>query len=272
MKALFFGLGSIGRRHMRILRAYFPEVEIWHWNRTWGRAEQLVGGEEWFLSPLQPSPGDFAVISNPTEEHVRSAGLAAELGLDLFIEKQVSVTTQGLSELIGLTRAKNLAAYVAYPLRFHPFVKYMKDHLPAGGMHFECRSDASKWPSKRKLNHVVLELSHEIDLAVYLLGGVRRIRGECDAAGLRAEIISEHASGTVSSCLLDMASPDEARFIHVGGHEYPVQVDDFLYLSQWVHFLKAIKRKQAGVFARTRNELEQAARLFGKMEEFMVGA
>lgn len=272
MKAIIFCLGSIGSRHMRLLQTYFPEVEVWHYNRYALEPyfEKLVDGGGWKELPLDViSPDDFVIISTPSEAHLSCARACAEMGLNLFIEKPVCTNSKGLDDLIRIVRAKNLLAYVAYVLRFHPFIEYLKTIPPAGNYRFVCHSNAERWPSARKLDHVVLELSHELDIAEYLLGSVRGIRGECSASGRRAEIVCEHDGGASSELSLRLDSESEQRFVSIGDHQYPIWADDGLYLKQWCHFIGRLKRKATGAFAGTINDLGQAAGLFRRMEEFI---
>lgn len=272
MKAIIFGLGSIGQRHMRLLQTYFPEVELWHYNRYALEPyfEKLVDGGGWEALPLGViSPDDFVIISTPSEAHLSCARACAEMGLNLFIEKPICTNSKGLDDLIRMVRSKNLVAYVAYPLRFHPFIEYLKTIPPAGNYRFVCHSNAERWPSARKLNHVVLELSHELDIAEYLLGSVRGIRGDCSPDGRRAEITCSHAGGASSEFSLWLDAETEQRFVSVGGHDYPLGADDGLYLKQLAHFVGRLKRKAAGAFAGTRNDLATAAKLFRRMEEFI---
>ena len=264
MKAIIFGLGSIGKRHMRLLLDYFPEVEVWHYNRgdyykeIGPCYEKLVDRCRWDVLPLKLSQDDFAIISNPTGSHLSTALPIAEMGVHFLMEKPLGLNTQGLSHLISVVKAKNLTARVAYPLRYHPIVKHLKTIPPAGKFHFECRSDASKWPSARKLDHVVLELSHEIDLAQYLLGPVRQITGESD--GVFASLVLKH-DHAVSTAYLNLNSADEARFVRIDNHEYPIQVNDFLYIAQLSH-----------IITKPESNLEEAGGLLRVMEEFIERA
>jgi predicted dehydrogenase len=262
MKAIIFGLGSIGKRHMRLLLDYFPEIEVWHYSRgdyfkeIGPCYEKLIDKSRWEPVSLSLNQDDFAIISNPTEAHLSTAHTAAELGLNLFMEKPIGLSTQGLSHLIALVQSNKLVAYVAYPLRFHPFIQYLKENPKPGRYHFECRSDASKWPSARKLDHVVLELSHEIDLAQHILGPIRRITG--GGSDRWAGLVMEHDNARVSSAYLDIASPVEARSITIGSNWYPLEVNNYLYLSQLIQFIN-----------HPISNLEESANLLQVMEEYL---
>ncbi len=272
MKAIIFGLGSIGQRHMRLLQTYFHEVDLWHYNRYALEPyfEKLVDSCRWEALPLGVIyPDDFSVISTPSEAHLSCARACAEMCLNLFIEKPICTNSDGLDDLIRTVRAKNLVSYVAYVLRFHPFIEYLKNNPLDGPYRFVCHSNAERWPSARKLNHVVWELSHEIDLAEYLLGSTRRIRGNCTPDGRRASLVCDHAGGASSEFSLRLDAEAEQRFISIGGHDYPLGADDNLYLRQWCHFVNRLRRKAAGKYAGTRNDLATAAGLFRRMEAFV---
>ena len=49
--------------------------------------------------------------------------------LHLFIEKPIDCRLDGLDHLLRIVAERRLTAYVAYPLRFHPVVRELKERL-----------------------------------------------------------------------------------------------------------------------------------------------
>jgi predicted dehydrogenase len=91
---LFWDLGSIGRRHAKLLKELYPEVEIIairsrrSLNRGLGEITGIINvfsEEEAFKN--EP---DIVFITNPTSMHVDSAIKAVEKDCHLFIEKPLS--------------------------------------------------------------------------------------------------------------------------------------------------------------------------------------
>jgi predicted dehydrogenase len=136
LKVLVVGLGAIGQRHVRNLRALLgSEVEILAYRvrrlphvvtpsletvpdssveteyniRVYARLEEA----------LAERPA-MAFICNPTSLHVPAALTCVRAGCDLFIEKPVSNDLAGLSALLDEVQMQGRIAMVGYQLRFHP--------------------------------------------------------------------------------------------------------------------------------------------------------
>lgn len=58
-----------------------------------------------------------------------TASQCARRGMHLFIEKPLSDSLKGFSDLLRLTQKKNLTVYIAYCLRFHPVIAKLKELL-----------------------------------------------------------------------------------------------------------------------------------------------
>ncbi len=148
MKVLFCGLGSIGQRHVRNLRALMgSQVEILAYR---SRRESAVLGEDMTIQPgadLEATydirtfdrlddalaEGPAAVfVTNPNTLHIPVALAAARAGCHLFIEKPLSHSLEGVDELIDLVESKGSVAFVAYHFRFHPGLRHVKAVLEAG--------------------------------------------------------------------------------------------------------------------------------------------
>lgn len=191
MKIIFFGLGSIGTRHARILQEEFAH-ELYAFRSSNKRPSNKLGIHELFdwraVEKVQP---DVAFICNPTSMHLGTALECAKRGMHLFIEKPLGGSLAGLKELISTIKAKRLTTYVAYCLRFHPVIealaKRVKKERPLH-MRVWCSSYFPSWrpgrnhldvySAQRKLGGgVINDLSHEFDYAQYLLRDIKKIEG-----------------------------------------------------------------------------------------------
>ena len=107
MTILFIGLGSIGQRHLRILKNLgkynFIAVRSGKGKTT---ASELVDTEYSDIKELSGIGIDGAVISNPTSLHVETAIETAMLGIPMFIEKPLGKNLDRIYELEKIVKEK----------------------------------------------------------------------------------------------------------------------------------------------------------------------
>lgn len=191
MKVVIFGLGSIGNRHALILKKYYP-YELFAFRSGLSRKGNILGIKEIYdwreLNKLKP---DIAFITNPTSLHIKTAIKCAKLNMHLFIEKPLSNSLGGISELEKICKMNKLTCYTAYCLRFHPVIKKLKEiisgkkilhvritcssYLPDWRKAKEKKDAYSLWANKG--GGALLDLSHEFDYTRYLFGQITRIKG-----------------------------------------------------------------------------------------------
>tara|TARA_B100001093_G_scaffold78881_1_gene70134 strand:- start:10318 stop:11301 length:984 start_codon:yes stop_codon:yes gene_type:complete len=197
MKALFFGLGSIGKRHLRNLNQLCPEVECYALRSSQdypdlseidGISVRNLFETEEILS-LYPK---IAIISNPSSLHIESSLLAAQSGANLFIEKPLSNSLENVNELLKLVDDKNLISYIACNWRFHPVLLKLSQILQAGelgdlfsasieysdffpGWH-PCEDYRTSYVAQKKLGGgALLTCMHEIDYIYWLFGAPEKV-------------------------------------------------------------------------------------------------
>ena len=112
MKALFIGLGSMGHKHVDILKRNH-DCEIYAFRSGSGLAPTPEGVTEITTWAGMNGTPDVAFITNPSHLHIKTAIKCAEHGANLFIEKPLDTNTHGLDDLCDLVRGNNLSAYVA---------------------------------------------------------------------------------------------------------------------------------------------------------------
>lgn len=145
MKILMIGLGSIGQRHVRnIRRIYGDTVEIIAYRvrrlqQTFSDAMQIRDGvnleEEHGITSfssldeaLSQNP-DVAYITNITSKHMECALKCAKAGCDIFLEKPVSDSFEGVEELKRIADEKKLIIFMGYQNRYHVCIKKLKEYL-----------------------------------------------------------------------------------------------------------------------------------------------
>lgn len=176
-KALVIGYGSIGRRHARILSELGCDVAVVS-RRQLDEVHHFadIGDAVRTMSP------DYAVVANETSGHVEAVDALAAAGFDgkLLIEKPMGGTVE---------KGRFAQVAVAYNLRFHPAVSRLADILESEtivAMQVYCGQYLPDWrpgtdyrqsysADPERGGGVLRDLSHELDLLLWLAGPCRRI-------------------------------------------------------------------------------------------------
>lgn len=208
MKFLICGLGSIGQRHIRMIRsatngaaqiAAFRsrKLDIVISDRleaTFGSKPEEHYGIQSFsdLDEALAWKPDAVFVTNPISMHISTAIAAAKAGCHIFIEKPLAGDDAGTSELCRIVKDKDLVCMVGYQLRYHPAYIEIKKLLQGGrlgkltsadlhfgewlpGMHPYEDYRESHAARKDQGGGVILCLSHEVDMAYWLFGKPRKV-------------------------------------------------------------------------------------------------
>ena len=148
MKALIIGLGGIGQRHARNLRTILGdrlELIAWRQRRLTHVVTQTLQADHQkdveqelgirafsdLNAALAEKPA-AAFVCNPSNMHLRVAKSCAEAGCDLFLEKPLSDSLDGIDELSDAVEKNGRIAMVGYQLRFHPAIQKLASVLESG--------------------------------------------------------------------------------------------------------------------------------------------
>lgn len=182
---LVVGLGSIGMRHVRVLERLGRRVATVS-RRGGGTFRDLA-------TALAEGSPDYVVIASETALHAAHIETLVSLGYN----KAVLVEKPLLSAPRALPKGRFSCLHVGYNLRFHPVVSRVRDHLAtmraltvsayvgqhlAGwrpGRDYRTTSSASRTAG----GGVLRDLSHELDLVLWLLGGWKRVVATIGASG-----------------------------------------------------------------------------------------
>ncbi len=190
LKIIFFGLGSIGKRHANLISKHF-NCELYAFRSDKKSKRNELGMKEIYgLRDIDKIRPDIAFITNPTNEHIKYAIFCAKKGIDLFIEKPLSDKNKDLAEFRKVLKKNKTSMYVAYCLRFHPVIKWLKKYLENKKPFHVSVYTSSYLPHWRKgINHLksysafkkmgggaILDLSHELDYLYYLFGEITKIK------------------------------------------------------------------------------------------------
>lgn len=205
MRLLICGLGSIGRRHARVIHQAWPSIEL-------AVIRSGLGPDCPELALMSHQFSDFdaaidwgpnaAVIASPAPFHQYQALVLARQGVPLLIEKPIGIGTESMQawdELLVLSI--NVPILVGYVLRYDPCAAYVKQRIESQELgrvleaDFYCGSWLPEWRPNSDYRECVsgrqslgggalLELSHELDLAVWLLGELELSFASLQQSGL----------------------------------------------------------------------------------------
>lgn len=241
MRVLIAGLGSIGRRHLHNLRQLGVSDIVLH--RT--TPDHLPEASELpvaidLTEALARRP-DVVIVSNPTAHHLEVAVPAAQVGCDLFVEKPLSHSWDGVEDLLSIVAAKSLMTLIGFDLRFDPGLEKVKALLEAGSIGNVVSIQAQvgqylpDWHPTEDYRHgvsarrktgggVILDLIHELDYVTWLVGPVLRVSCLAErVSGLEIEtedvaaIVLRFESGAIGTVNLDYLQRAPSRTCRVVG-------------------------------------------------------
>jgi len=196
-KILIVGLGSIGKRHLKVVRSNFPEISIVALRRNHSDTEEInaLGLHDSFTSmdEVLTSKPQVAIITNPSTKHLAVAKILANAGIHLLIEKPISNSTYGVEQLIDICMKKKVVLLTGYNLRYLPSLINFREQIIQNkiGKIFLVQSEVGQYlPSWRPGSDyrktvsaqkslgggVLTELSHEIDYMHWIFGPVKWVK------------------------------------------------------------------------------------------------
>lgn len=189
-RALIAGLGSIGRRHLRLLRAALPQADIRVLRHA--HCDDTIEFADGCFDRLEEAcdfAPQLAIIASPASFHIPTAKALAQSGAHLLVEKPISDSVEGVADLVGFCKAEGRALHVGYNLRFLHTLQQFRSVLADGrigqvyGVRCEIGQYLPGWrngadyrttvSARRDLGGgVLLELSHELDMLRWVFGEV----------------------------------------------------------------------------------------------------
>jgi len=229
VSAVVVGSGSIGRRHMKNLRelgvqfitAVDPDVE-----RLKPAVDEIGVIASTDLQAALSKRPTVALICTPPSLHISQSIMAIQSGAHVFVEKPIANDLHSIDQLIATAAEKKRIVQVGYNLRFIPALQTLKaliGHRDLGRVlwaRFEFGQYLPDWrpwqdyrqsyTARKELGGgIILDASHEIDLALWLLGNPTDL---CCLAGKTSSL--EMDVEDTATMLLRFASGAQAD-IHV---------------------------------------------------------
>jgi predicted dehydrogenase len=188
-RVLIVGFGSIGQRHLRIVRESLPLSDVRVLRREPGTTAEDADGCFSSLDEALAFAPQVAIVASPAPFHVKVALALAKQGCHLLVEKPLSDTPEGVPELLMAASECGIVLQVAYNLRFSPSLRDFRQRVLSGcigrilsirceiGQHLETWRPGTDYrlgvSACRELGGgVLLELSHELDYLRWIFGDI----------------------------------------------------------------------------------------------------
>jgi predicted dehydrogenase len=218
---LVIGGGSIGERHVRCFqKTGRADVVLCETNdELRQRITDSYALQKSFASLADALDGDFdgAVICTPAPLHVPLARQLVDCGIATLIEKPLSISVDGLSDLQAAVNAHQTPVSVAYVMRQHPALVEMKRAVDTeafgrpvqivymGGQHFPFYRPAYReiYYTKHESGGGAIQdaLTHVMNAAEWIVGPITRLVADaahCVLEGVDVEdtvnVITRHAA------------------------------------------------------------------------------
>jgi predicted dehydrogenase len=238
------GLGSIGRRHLRILKEMRPEIEVTLIRSGSGQnwpEEKLAKNTVHSIDEAVGEGIQAAIISSPAPLHLLQAVELANAGVHLLIEKPLSHTIEGINKFLNKLLTKGITVLIGYVLRYDPCARKFKEILESGSIgqflhaNVECGSYLPDWRHEQDYRKtvsalpelgggVLLELSHELDYIQWFFGEIKSVQANLYNSGFlgieveeSADLIMTNEDGMPVSVQLDFNRRQSTRRCTVHG-------------------------------------------------------
>lgn len=225
MKALVLGCGSIGSRHARNLVALGLDVAVADVDPAAAATLAAAAGATRVTRDAAP-PFDLVVVATPTAGHVDDLAWALRRGADVFVEKPLAASLEGVATARALAgEHPDRVVMVGCNLRFSEGFAALSANMHAVGRPVALLVDYGWWlpawrpavdyrasySARRELGGgIVLDAIHEIDYTLEIAGPAAEVRGACISSGILdldvedvADITVRHAGGVYSHIHLD---------------------------------------------------------------------
>jgi predicted dehydrogenase len=275
------GTGSIGLRHLRVLRdglglnpSALPTRAV---RVSELRAEGIRTISAW--QEAATSGPQFAIVASATSRHLADANEALAFGADVLVEKPLAPSATGISDLAKTAKRCGRRVFVACNLRFDAglirFREYLPEIGPVHAVRIECQSFLPEWrpgsdyrraySARPEEGGVLRDLIHEIDYAIWLFGAPSSLFARLKNSGVlgiesddSADILWDTPSGASVSIRLDYVTRIGRRKMRAFGERGDLEWD---YFGRRVSLALAGQPERTWATEQTRDEMmrDQAA-------------
>ena len=252
LQAGFVGCGNITDTHARAALEAGLTVAAFH-GRDLAKAEALAarfGGRAFagYDEFLAHRPMDLVVIGSPSALHADQGIAAAEKSLHVLVEKPIDVTLAKGQALVAAAERAGVRLGVLFQDRLKPELVRLQQFIAQGGLGRVLLASArvkwhrppeyyasSHWRGRTELDGgaaLINQGVHTVDLLLWLLGDVRRVKGHTATAlhAIESEDVAlallEFASGASATLEATTAAwPGYPRRVEISGTEGTLVVE-----------------------------------------------
>lgn len=189
-RILIVGHGSIGKRHLRLVRESLPKADIRVLrHRSCNDVPMCANGIFTNIEDACNFAPQVSVVANPAPFHVDTAVALLAAGSHVLVEKPLAHTVESAQALLSAARDYNQLLQVGYNLRFLDSLEKFKELIRADmiGNIYSVRCEVGQslptWRPGADYRHgvsankdlgggVLLELSHELDYLRWIFGEI----------------------------------------------------------------------------------------------------
>ena len=189
LRTAILGCGGFAHRHARTLQFLKDDFEMVAFcNRTIEKAatfsKQYTDGQAPVFADhhqmFDQVPLDVVVICLPPYAHSDEVEIAANLGVHVFIEKPIALTSEQGWRMVNAAENAGIITQVGFMFRFGEAIEHLKTKIDSGdagpvglmSARYFCNSLHSPWWRKRDLSggQLVEQVIHMVDLMRFLMG------------------------------------------------------------------------------------------------------
>ncbi len=175
IKILIIGYGSIGKKHLKVLRNIKYKKEIFILSER--NFTNKIFVNRYAIKNLNP---DYIIICSKTSSHLRDVKF-----IEKTLEKKIVLIEKPIFNKLNKFKPSKNKYFVNYQLRLHPIIKKLKEiasNKKILNLQVSCNSFLPAWRNteykksyssqKRLGGGVLLDLSHELDYILWIFKNV----------------------------------------------------------------------------------------------------
>jgi predicted dehydrogenase len=247
VRILVVGCGSIGRRHVRLLRER-RDVSVAACDTSAAAARQIkrIGREVRVFTSLGAALArgpEIVVVATPNETHCDVTLKAFEAGAHVLCEKPLADTPRRGRKMVAAAAKHGRVLAVGYCLRFRPSLQHIAKMVRRGELGNLVGGRAmvgtyktllcARSDSRSMYGALILDYTHELDYLRLLFGEVTRVTCFANDLGDKkrkaspsvAVIVLGHESGALVSVHMDYVQHPQRRILEVYGDRKTVELD-----------------------------------------------
>jgi len=189
LRTAILGCGGFAHRHARTLELLAKDFEMVAFcNRSIEKAaafsEKYTNGQAPVFADhnqmFEQVPCDVLIICLPPYAHSDEVQIAANLGIHVFIEKPIALTSEQGWGMVKAAEDARIVTQVGFMFRFGEAIEHLKGMINSGeagplglmSARYFCNSLHTPWWRRRDLSggQLVEQVIHMVDLMRYLMG------------------------------------------------------------------------------------------------------